>query len=181
MNTNIIITLLLIVLGATVYLYTVRSPEQPAPAAPATVVAEEEDEATPASNEPDIDASALDLSGQGLTAVPMDVFTRTDLTKLDLSDNMLTGALPAEVRHLSKLQRLDLSHNSFTGVPAEVGQLSELLYLDLSYNQLTGLPYELGNLKKLEVLDLTGNEYAQQDLAIIRQGLPADVRILGER
>ena len=65
-----------------------------------------------------------------------------------------------------------------TGVPAEVGQLSRLETLDLSNNQLTGLPYELGNLKNLRGLNLSGNNYAEQDLAIIREGLPKDVTII---
>jgi Leucine-rich repeat (LRR) protein len=55
-----------------------------------------------------------------------------------------------------------------------------LRYLNLSGNNLTGLPYELGNLKNLEVLNLTGNSYAKADLAIIKQGLPSTVNIIGE-
>lgn len=124
--------------------------------------------------------ASLDLSGQGLRNVSQDVFSRTNLVSLDLSNNTLTGSLPGEIRHLKALEWLDLSNNNFTGVPAEVGQLSELRYLDLSGNDLTGLPYELGNLKNLEVLNLTGNSYAKADLVIIKQGLPSAVRIIGE-
>lgn len=120
---------------------------------------------------------ALDLSNQGLTKVSGDVFLRTNLVSLDISHNKLTGALQAEVRHLSNLRTLDMSDNQFTGVPAEVGQLSKLEVLDLSNNQLTGLPYELGNLSNLKVLDLRGNNYAKQDLDIIKAKLSASVVI----
>ena len=120
----------------------------------------------------------LDLSNQGLTQVSQDVFKMTNLQELDVSFNRLTGALPAEIRHLQQLEILDASDNQMTGVPAEIGQLKNLRVLDLANNQLTGLPYELGNLKNLEILNLSGNNYSTQDLEIIRQGLPADVNII---
>jgi Leucine-rich repeat (LRR) protein len=120
----------------------------------------------------------LDLSGQQLSRVPEDVFQRRELTYLDLSGNRLTGALPAEVRHLTELKVLDLSDNDFTGVPAEIGQLTKLQILDLSNNRLTGLPHELGNLKDLKTLDLRGNNPSDFDMQIIRESLVDTVIIL---
>ncbi|MFC1702854.1 leucine-rich repeat domain-containing protein [Patescibacteria group bacterium] len=119
----------------------------------------------------DVSASTLDLSGSGLESIPSYVFDGTGLRELDLSDNELTGALPAEIRHLRHLRVLDVSGNAMTGVPAEVGQLSSLEELDLSDNELTGLPLELGNLNNLRLLDLRGNNVSQQDLGVIRAGL----------
>jgi len=123
-------------------------------------------------------ANKLDLSNQGLTQVSQDIFKQTNLTELDVSNNKLTGSLPAEIRHLQNLKILDASNNMMTGVPAEIGQLSNLQTLDLSNNQLTGLPNELGNLKNLKVLNLSGNKYSTQDLEVIRRGLPTDVNII---
>jgi Leucine-rich repeat (LRR) protein len=119
----------------------------------------------------------VDLSGRGLTRLDMDVFQNTNATTLDLSNNNLSGALQAEVRHLQNLEVLDLSNNNFTGVPAEVGQLKKLRVLDLSNNPITGLPNEIGNLSNLEVLDLRGTQYSEQDLAGIQQSLPSSVVI----
>lgn len=116
-------------------------------------------------------APRLDLSGSGLKSVPSYVFDRTELTELDVSDNELTGALQAEIRHLKDLQVLDASGNGMTGVPAEIGQLSELRDLDLSDNALTGLPLELGNLRNLRRLDLRGNNISKPDLDAIRARL----------
>jgi Leucine-rich repeat (LRR) protein len=130
------------------------------------------------SNNDDVDGvETIDLSGQGLTKVPMYVFEQTDTVALNLSNNALTGALQAEIRHLGRLKSLDLSHNMFTGVPAEIGQLQRLETLDLSYNKLTGLPYELGNLSQLKLLDLRGNAYSEADLETIKKTLPDSVVI----
>jgi len=113
----------------------------------------------------------LDLSGQGLAQTPKYVFDKTDIEKLDLSRNKLTGALQAEIRHLQNLKVLDLSNNQFTGVPAEIGQLNELEVLDLSNNNITGLPLELANLTNLKVLNLKGNDYSKTDLGFIKEKL----------
>jgi len=123
-------------------------------------------------------AEKLDLSNSDLTKVPAYVFGQFRLTELNLSHNRLIGALPAEIRQLTKLQVLDVSGNLMTGVPAEIGQLSELRRLDLSNNRLTGLPQELGDLKNLEELDLSGNSVSENDLAIISSLLPKTVKII---
>lgn len=122
--------------------------------------------------------TSLDLKNQNLSKLPENIFSKTNLTALDVSYNQLSGAMPAEIRHLKNLKTLNLSHNSFTGVPAEIGQLSNLEILNLSYNPITGLPYELGNLKNLKTLDLRGTNYSKQDLDKIKTGLSAGVNIL---
>lgn len=121
--------------------------------------------------------TSLDRSGQGLTEMPKDVLAMRRLQLLDLSSNAFTGALPAEIRHLSNLEVLDISNNRMTGLPAELGQLAKLRILNASNNRLTGIPHELGNLQKLEVLDLSGNDVSEQDLNIIRAKLPASTEI----
>jgi len=122
----------------------------------------------------------LNLSGKGLTAVSMSVFSDTKIEELNLSNNALTGALPSQVGALRNLKVLNLSNNNFTGVPAEIGQLSKLEVLDLSNNKLTGLPNELGNLSNLKLLDVSGNSYSKADLDGIRKNLPATTVIKTE-
>ena len=92
-----------------------------------------------------VTGNVIDLSGQGLTKAPDNIFSKTSTEELNLSNNNLSGSLQAEVRHLQALKVLNLSTNKFTGVPAEVGQLKNLEVLNHPNNNLTGLPYELGN------------------------------------
>ncbi|KAJ0959816.1 hypothetical protein J5N97_000480 [Dioscorea zingiberensis] len=73
---------------------------------------------------------------------------------------------------LSRLRKLDLLKNQFTGssfeeeeVPADFGMadfdgFQNLLFLDLSHNEVTGqIPIWLFKLKKLEVLNLNSNKF----------------------
>lgn len=122
----------------------------------------------------------LSLKNQGLEKFPQEILGMTDLVELDISSNRLTGALPAEIRFLKNLKKLNASDNRMTGIPAEIGQLSELEELDYSDNMITGLPLELKNLKKLKILNLTGNDYSTIDLAQIKSSLPGLV-VVGEK
>ncbi|MCX6739794.1 MAG: leucine-rich repeat domain-containing protein [Candidatus Parcubacteria bacterium] len=123
-------------------------------------------------------ANKLDLSNQNLTKVPDYVFKMTNLEELNISNNLLTGAIQSQIGQLKKLKILNASNNQMTGVPAEIGQLSNLQVLDLSNNQLTGLPNELGNLKNLQTLNISGNNYSTADLEIIKAKLPAGVNLI---
>lgn len=123
-------------------------------------------------------SNSVDLSNRGLTSIPTSVFSQASLEELNVSNNHLTGAIQAEVRHLSNLRILNASNNQMTGLPAEIGQLEKLEILDVSNNNLTGLPYELGNLKNLKVLNLSGNQYSRQDLDYIRSKLSSTVTVI---
>ncbi len=160
MKRNILITILLIIIAIFVY-YLVR---QYIPSIQPIGILSTQTE--------------LDLSGQGLTKVPDYVFEQVNLKVLNLSNNNLTGAIPGEIRFLTKLTSLDLSNNKMTGIPAEIGQLNNLIVLNLSNNELTGLPNELRNLKKLETFNISGNNYSQHDLEIIIGELDPEVLII---
>ena len=103
----------------------------------------------------------LDLYDNQLTgAIPAELGNLTKLELLSLYDNQLTGAIPAEVGDLSNLTELYLDRNQLTGeIPAELGSLTSLKGLSLYRNQLTGeIPAELGSLTSLRHLSLSGNQ-----------------------
>ena len=65
--------------------------------------------------------------------------TPNGVTKLELSDEDLTGTIPPELGGLLELTHLDLSSNSLTeDIPRELGGLSNLESLKLTGNSLTG-------------------------------------------
>ena len=91
----------------------------------------------------------LDLAYNNLTGpIPS---TLSNLTSLNLSGNNLTGSIPS---NLTKLTTLDLGSNRLTGpIPTN---LTKLTSLKLGNNRLTGsIPT---NLTKLTTLDLQGND-----------------------
>ena len=83
----------------------------------------------------------------------------TKLTHLDISHNILSGSIPAQIGNLQKLTHLDFNFNELSGsIPAQIGQLRKLTHLDLSRNRLVGsIPAQIGNLQNLTHLDLSEN------------------------
>jgi len=105
--------------------------------------------------------TGLWLSNNQLSGtIPAEVGDLTNLTTLDLSRNDLTGDIPASLGDLSHLVTLDLSTNHLTGgIPPQLGQLAQLERLLLAVNRLEGsIPPEIGNLTALKMLRLTMNQ-----------------------
>ncbi|XVF11294.1 hypothetical protein REPUB_Repub08aG0014500 [Reevesia pubescens] len=61
------------------------------------------------------------------------------VTSMDLSDNNLSGEIPAEIANLLGLRFLNLSKNHLTGmIPKNIGNMRLLESIDLSHNQIRG-------------------------------------------
>ena len=104
----------------------------------------------------ELDLSENELSG----AIPAELGDLTFLESLNLSKNQLRGDIPPELGNLSNLRALALFDNNLRGpIPPDVALLANLRWLVLSDNELTGsIPPELGRLEKLEWLYLWGNQ-----------------------
>ncbi|XP_078159233.1 uncharacterized protein LOC144554768 [Carex rostrata] len=83
----------------------------------------------------------------------------TFLKSLDLSDNQLSGNIPAEFGHLRRLQNLNLSVNNLAGnIPSALGNCSNLEFLSLRTNNLQGIiPSNLMHCKNLKIISLRNN------------------------
>lgn len=78
---------------------------------------------------------------------------------LDLSDNRISGEIPASLGNLKGLKLLNISHNSISGkIPTSFGNLEGIETLDLSHNEISGLiPQSLAKLDELAILDVSNN------------------------
>eukprot|EP00058_Branchiostoma_floridae_P022229 XP_002607719.1 hypothetical protein BRAFLDRAFT_82834 [Branchiostoma floridae] len=97
----------------------------------------------------------LDLSDQGLTSIPEEVFDITDLEFLIVSKNMLTS-IPEGICRLRKLHHLEVEDNILTSLP-RLEKLQKLKKLYISDNQFTELPQALCLLYNLEQLSVGNN------------------------
>ncbi|XP_010529317.1 PREDICTED: leucine-rich repeat receptor-like serine/threonine-protein kinase BAM3 [Tarenaya hassleriana] len=106
--------------------------------------------------------SLLELQNNLLSG-EIEVETRkapSNLTQINLSNNRLSGSLPASIGNFSSLQILQLGSNRFTGqIPEEIGGLKSVLKLDMSRNNFSGkLPPGIGSCQSLTYLDLNHNQ-----------------------
>ncbi|KAH6781486.1 hypothetical protein C2S51_006779 [Perilla frutescens var. frutescens] len=103
----------------------------------------------------------------------LDLLAFPHLTTLQLSQCMLSGYIPTEIGHLSKLAYLNLSRNFLRSpLPLSLANLTELKLLDISYNEnIFGdiLPV-IGSLSKLTHLNLSGN-YLSGELPLSQANL----------
>ncbi len=82
----------------------------------------------------------LRLNGQGLTALPPEVFDHADtLELLDVSGNALS-ALPPDLHRLKRLRILFASNNRFTELPAALGECAALEMVGFKTNAITHVP-----------------------------------------
>ena len=117
----------------------------------------------------------LNLSGEGLTALPPEIGQLQNLKHLSLGSNQLI-ALPPEIGQLENLEHLGLWENQLTALPPEIGQLEKLREINLTANQLTALPPEIVQLQNLKNLYLNSNHFSPLPPGIVQL---QNLRILG--
>jgi hypothetical protein len=83
----------------------------------------------------------LDLSSLRLTQIPFNLIlqcikTAGPITKIDLSNNLLTSMPPQLCLYFAELEELNLAHNKIKRLPENIGRMVYLRKLNLSYNQI---------------------------------------------
>lgn len=108
-----------------------------------------------------LDLSHNKLSGS-VSEVPAGALS--NLRKISLAGNQITGVVPLSLLTLQKLTSVDVSDNAITGVeePAVLADVDWLAIdtLNLADNQLTAFPTVLRRAAALKTLDLTRNAVA---------------------
>ena len=74
------------------------------------------------------------------------------------ADSVPMVKLPMQLKQMTKLQRLKLTHCLINEIPEWISSMENLRELNLSYNAIHALPNELFQLKSLEVLVLEDNK-----------------------
>ncbi|PVH48307.1 hypothetical protein PAHAL_4G304800 [Panicum hallii] len=118
--------------------------------------------------------SSIYLSGNNLTSsLPSDGYLALhNLTAVDLSNNSISGVIPASLFSLPSLEFLSLSQNNLTGNFLLHPNISSnlRLFIDLSNNRLQGpVPKLLSELVGMYWLDLSSNNFTGNvDLSFIK-------------
>ncbi|KAI3706298.1 hypothetical protein L6452_23936 [Arctium lappa] len=91
---------------------------------------------------------------QGLSSHSLDIYSL-----LDLSNNRISGEIPASLGNLKSLKSLNISNNNISGhIPVSFGNLKKIESLDLSHNKISGsIPRSLEKLDELGTLDVSNN------------------------
>ncbi|MCP5492741.1 MAG: leucine-rich repeat domain-containing protein [Chlamydiales bacterium] len=98
----------------------------------------------------------LSLAGLQLKTLPACLRLLTSLNRLDISSNSLES-LPDSIGGLKALTWLDVSFNLLKSLPESMDGLKALTWLDVSFNLLKSLPESMDGLKALTLLDVSSN------------------------
>lgn len=107
----------------------------------------------------------ISMANNSITGkIPSNIADFKALEYLDLSDNLFSSTLPPGLGKLESLKNLSLAGNNLSGsIPDSISGLTSVVSLDLSRNSFTGsLPASLTDLKSLVSLNLSNNGFTKR-------------------
>ncbi|MDO5615282.1 MAG: leucine-rich repeat domain-containing protein [Cruoricaptor ignavus] len=102
---------------------------------------------------------SLDIANTGITTLPNNLASKSNLTLLNLSNNTISNGW----EHLSQLKELKKLHLANTGIskfPSSLASLTQLHTLDIGHNSISDFT-GLANLKNLDWISLENNGLEQ--------------------
>ena len=115
--------------------------------------------------------NVLDLSGMDLRGVPAEVNqVLTNLTELDMQNNLLKKMDLEQIRNLTKLTQLNIEFNRIKEIPEDIKLFTSIRQLFVGYNIISVLPHELGALPNLELINFENNKLERPPEDILSQG-----------
>ncbi|GJM92074.1 hypothetical protein PR202_ga08502 [Eleusine coracana subsp. coracana] len=114
-----------------------------------------------------LDVSNNSLSGQIPFLCPKEKQSSSSLLFFNASSNHFSGNLDGSISNFTQLSSLDIHNNSLNGsLPSELSDLSSLNYLDLSSNGFHGaIPCGICNMYSLTFVNFSGNDIGMESLA----------------
>ncbi|KAL0381196.1 UNVERIFIED_CONTAM: Plant intracellular Ras-group-related LRR protein 4 [Sesamum angustifolium] len=99
----------------------------------------------------------LNLSSNGLTALPETIGSLVRLQKLNIETNEIEE-IPHSIGRCTSLKELHADYNRLKALPEAVGRIESLEILTLRYNNIKQLPTTMASLSSLRELDVSFNE-----------------------
>jgi Leucine-rich repeat (LRR) protein len=93
-----------------------------------------------------INLTTLDLSGCGMTTIPLELCKLINLEELRLKENSLSS-FPIEFFNLTNLKHLDMRKNKIEEIPAEFSRLQNLTWLSFVGNKIWRMSYRFDRSK----------------------------------
>jgi Leucine-rich repeat (LRR) protein len=122
----------------------------------------------------------LNLSGNKIEIIPDDISKLINLKVLNISNNIV-HTISDSLNALHQLELLDISRNYINTIPAGIQYLQKLTCLIIWKNEIGRLPDEIGALKdSLKFIDLRHNPYPPENIQVLEAILP-DTTILKSR
>ncbi len=97
------------------------------------------------------------LNANHLTGLLPSFTLHHNLTQLNVHFNSLSGVIPPNISHKSRLQVFNVGPNSFTGSLPQFLGCPNLTILSVERNQFTGTLPDFSHLQKLYLLDVSGS------------------------
>lgn len=93
-------------------------------------------------------------TGRSLESIPEGVLNDTELTSIDISNQVIT-TIPPSISKLTNLEFLTLQYLALTSIPEEIYELTNITHLNFSGNHIAHISNSITKLQKLEVFFFT--------------------------